>query len=227
MILFIIFIVSSNILYSQLSVNDMSVSTGDEFELLINIESDDSKNEITFDLRIENPTLVYPLGISDNGQLIRKNDSTYTIIILSINNTISIKFEALAGNDSVCIIELQNILINGESFPNTRFLVKNNSTNKSVIYFRKPYLYDVYPNPIYKSETSELNFSYSVDKDMEIIVWLVNIKGELVWKKSLGLVNKGVHQDRIAIDTKIPTSNYWLVLNTGLGNVYKKIVMLK
>jgi len=227
--------------YSQLSAEDANVIVGNEFEINFfenNIDSTNDIIELSFDIKLSNPTVAYLLEIAEKENtlikpsLIRENDSLYKVSLKinntstqKLNNIFSIKAFALAGNDTITYLNFSNIIINGKVSDDFEIKIISKSIEGAIIYLRKPTIRAVYPNPV--NSNSSIYCTFSIDEELDIEFVLYDLSGRAFKSLSLDKVQKGTSIIEFPLDYQYSMGTYYLMMKTIENNDTRKIIIIK
>jgi hypothetical protein len=133
--------------------------------------------------------------------------------------------EALAGYDSVCVVELNYLLADGRPVPSTKGLVITTSIGTPIPYVRHATLEPGYPSPAQRGD--HVTFAYRIDKPTEITFHVYDVTGAEVTAKYLGIVPPGIHIETVEVTFAMPSTLYVVRLETGIGEAYQPFFVVK
>jgi hypothetical protein len=224
---------------AQLVVGDARGLVGQEVRVPLRyIGPRDSLDSISVSgsLHLSNATVFFPERFTDttgttlaNWRLQRLSDSTYnfsfTVAIVPPTNgspgdTIAyLAGEALAGFDSVCIVTLSDLSINGDSAIDASGRIVTTSIGTPLPYVRFATLERNYPNPIRSGEKT--TWAYRIDKPSQVIFRFYNLIGEERITADLGDQPAGIHTFSLTPTIETATGMYIVRMETSTGDAFQ------
>ena len=219
-------------LFSQLSfTQDTIISNNSEtISLGFEIQNIDNKDEIVFDILVENPTVFYITQVESNLSISSsivtpKGDGLFSIRLIAESDLSEFRLEGklLSGSDSVSTIYLQNVMIGTYEIPTYTALIKNKFFDNSGVYVRFFESRPATPNPLYYGGTITIDFYNDLATNIEYI--LCDIRG-YIYIREKEFFEKGKNQLNIDGD-KLKSGVYYLYFFSEIGNSSEQIVVIK
>lgn len=220
--------------YVQITFSQSYVlEVGKQYELPILKPTVIGVNTISANIKISNPTVFFPDGLSvragstfTNQALTRLTDSTYTIQATFEVNDLSdtamfLWGTALAGNDSTTVLSLENFTVNGNIEPNYVMNILSTSVGTRRPYVRFSVFDPGFPNPIRSQET--ITFAYKIDLQSDVRFYAVTLTGEQTLIGEYSNVPLGVHTFRFTPGPLWASGNYWIMFETITGTRYQPL----
>lgn len=221
--------VSVQITYSQSYV----LEVGKQYELPILKPTFIGVNTISASVKISNPTVFFPDGLSlrsgslfTNQSLTRLTDSTYTLQATFEVNDISdtamfLWGTALAGNDSTTLLTFENFSVNGTNEPNYVINLLTTSVGTPRPYVRFSVFDPGFPNPINSQQT--VTYAYKIDLQSDVRFYAVTLTGEQTLIGEYANVPLGVHRFQFTPGPLWASGNYWIMMETISGTRYQPL----
>jgi hypothetical protein len=241
LILFIIAIVCGGTLpaTAQFAVDDARGLVGKEVRVPLRYSDPrDSLDSISVSgrLHLGNATVFFPERFTDttgttlaNWELKRLSDSTYDIRFTvavtppasgSSGDTIAfLAGEALAGFDSICVVTLSDLSINGDTAADASGRIVTVSIGTPLPYVRFATLERNYPNPIRSGEKT--TWAYRIDKPSKIVFRFYNLIGEQRITADLGDQPAGIHTFSLTPTIETATGMYIVRMETSTGDAFQ------
>lgn len=209
------------------------LEVGKQYELPIIKPTSIGVNTITANVKISNPTVFFPDGLSvrsrstfTNQALTRLTDSTYTIqATFEVNdNSDTAMFlwgTALAGNDSTTVLTFENFTVNGNIEPNYSINLLSTSVGTRRPYVRFSVFDPGFPNPISSQET--ITFAYQIDLPSDVRFYAVTLNGTQTLIGDFKNVPFGVHRFQFTPGPLWGSGNYWVMFETVTGTRYQPL----
>ncbi len=184
-------------------------------------------------LKISNPTVFFPEGLSPsplsvvtNEILQRITDSTYSIEAEYIfdresDTAFFLWGTALAGNDSTTTLTLENFEVNSVPTTNNVVNIRTSSIGTPRPYVRFSVFDPGFPNPITTQQT--INYAYKIDLQSDVRFYAVTITGEKTLIGDFTNVPLGVHTFQFTPGPLWATGNYWVMLETISGSRFQPL----
>lgn len=192
-------------------------------------------------MQLSNPTVFYPerfiapAGDSVLGfTLMAVKDSIYNVSITlrrdpantaAGDTVVTLRGEALAGSDSVCIIALRSVLADGAPIAESRGVVITRSIGPPLPYVRFAILEQNYPNPVPRG--SSTTWAYRIDKRSDVRFHFFNLLGQELFVALLGDQPIGPHVYVYTPPLDMPSGVYLVRLVTNSGSADKVMHMLR
>ncbi len=192
-------------------------------------------------MRLSNPTVFYPERfIAPTGDTIvaatltALQDSVYRIDLRIVRNpantaagdtVITLEGEALAGSDSVCIVMLENTMLNDAPFGPSRGVVITRSIGPPLPYVRFAILEQNYPNPVPHGNST--TFAFRIDKPSDIRFEFYDLLGKSLTVEYLGVLGLGPHTYVYTPPPTLPTGVYLVRLVTNSGTADKAMHVIR
>ena len=187
--------------------------------------------------KLSNSTVFYPEGFSVttvtdsllSQSLQRTNDSmySYNVVLLSkstdTTHYLHLTGEALAGSDSVCIIQFDSTICNTQAIPKFSGTILSTSIGTPFPYVRFASLEVGYPNPSPKFKT--ITWAYRTDKESDITFTIFDLLGRRIKEERIIKQTLGVHLYSIIPDLEFPTGVYTIRMTTNSGNALQRFVI--
>lgn len=211
--------------------NDTIVGNNSEsISIDFGVELTSSSTNISFDILIANPTVIYLTKVNDDLNIISseitpKGDGLFTIFISTKNtlSSFSIECKWLSGNDSTSQIFVQEIKIGEEEFVKDSAIIMNRFFDKSGFYVRFLESRPPYPNPLNPNETVNIELYNDIATDIRFIVY--DVRG-YVYLDEVNNYDKGKNSYQFATKD-YPAGTYYISIITNIGNTYEKIMVYK
>lgn len=187
---------------------------------------------------LSNPTVFYPevfYGVDDepipDSRLERINDSSYIIETFPEYDTVSGKYvfsifgEALAGNDSVCVLRFTNVKVEDQQQNDFTAVLITESSGPHYPYVRFIELEQNYPNPVRAGELT--TFPLLIDKTSDIKYIIFDLNGQVVKKDILEALESGIHQIIYRIPPTMSVGTYWIIIESSSGRANKRFQIWK
>lgn len=187
-------------------------------------------------LRLQNPSVWYPeslqtpTGFQTLGQtLVRENDSTWNLqysarLTGSTQDTLlSIRGKTLAGYDSLCIITLEKLLLQGKPLKPVQGLIVSRTLAVPRLFIRFADLLPSVPHPSIRTET--LRWTYRIDQTSEITFRIYDLTGKQVAVYQEGIKTPGTHYFSLNPGKWIEqftATVYWIRLQTNTGEAIQR-----
>jgi|GEM_PF-3522763 len=242
MVVIVFILLNMNSLFGGFKVEDVRTNIGDEFEIGFKFENnlDTFIRDIKFVIHLSNPTVVYLNEIIEEGygieskEIIRINDSSYTVRLIFSDmmggynegsNLFSIRGTALAGNDSLCYLDFNNIEYLGVVSEDLQCKVISKTNDEYVQYIRNPKIRDLYPLPA--SSNDYLNCSFTIDFDADVEFKIFDTSGRFVKKHVLKGIKKGTHTISFFMEKELAMGTYFIALKTNKIYDQRKFIIIK
>ncbi|MDB5033498.1 MAG: hypothetical protein JWQ98_739 [Chlorobi bacterium] len=187
-------------------------------------------------LRLSNPTVFFPdsliaarAGAITGYSLTARKDSIYDFSIsllrdTAMADTIYLAGEALAGSDSVCVILLNDITLDGAPRESASGAVLTRSVGPPLPYVRFAILDQNYPNPA--RQGSPTTWAYRIDRLSDVRFYFYTVTGAELFVADLGTQPIGPHTFIYTPGIDVPCGVYLvrLVTNSGFADKVMHIV---
>ncbi|MFA5512936.1 MAG: hypothetical protein WC313_10845 [Candidatus Kapaibacterium sp.] len=221
---------NSPILFSE----QLEAKVGEIIELKVLLPVyDDDADFLSGMISVQNTSLIYPfeIRIGEHGisnftiQKIDESNYSFNILLNDLieSDTLLVKCEVLAGNDSTCLVILSNIRIDDMDVNGTEYNIKIKSQFGELPYFRYPEIISVYPVPV--SIGNELFVEYFHDFTGSVEIYLIDILGRYEFVKLIDVDVKGTQKTKIPINTLLPVGVYGIEIRTKFGKSSKLFIL--
>lgn len=196
---------------------------------------------LTATMQLSNPTVFYPerftapSGDSVIGSTMRQvKDSIYEVSFTiqrsggarsGGDTLIYLDGEALAGSDSICIIDFTRISVDGNELHSASGIVITRSIGPPLPYVRFAILEQNYPNPVPRGGST--TWAYRIDKRSDVRFHFYNVLGEELMVVQLGDQDIGPHTYLFTPQLDMPTGAYLVRLVTNSGSADKLMMVLR
>ena len=234
-LLFLLALVLPASAYAQLAIDPGFGLVGQEARIVIRLNgfAGGSTSTFTGQLKLGNATVFFPerflapRGDSVVGFSLRAiTDSLYDFSFTlrnadsprpSADTLALLTGEALAGSDSVCTLELRDVLLNGSPVGSAASRITTVSIGPPLPYIRFATLEQNYPNQIRRGQAT--TWGYRIDKPSDVRFIIYTLLGQELDIIQLGLKGIGPHVFTYTPGPTTPSGVYWarLVTNTGIA----------
>lgn len=209
------------------------LEVGKQYELPIQLPVTAGTYSYTATVKLSNPTVFFPDGLSQtatstisNHSLTRITDSTYTLIAtVTANEASDTAFflwgTALAGNDSTTTIQLRDFQVNTIPVSDYIFQLLTTSVGTRRPYVRFSVFDPGFPNPITSQET--ISFAYQIDIPSDVRFYAVTLNGTQTLIGDFKNVPFGVHTFQFTPGPLWASGNYWVMFETITGTRYQPL----
>lgn len=192
--------------------------------------------------QLSNPTVFFPerfavaAGDTATAQRLTKlTDSTFTFAITIRTGSatpraegdtiVRLAGEALAGNDSVCVVSFSSLRLNGGEVGAAIGIITTTSIGTPRPYVRFATLEQNYPNPVLRFTPT--TWAYRIDKDSPVKLILYTDLGEEYTILDQGFVPAGIHLITFTPGYDVSVGVYWARLVTNSGEAHKPMHVLR
>ncbi len=189
------------------------------------------------DLYLSNPTVFYPQAIlidsvSDRTRgvqatLRRENDSVYHIRIVLPSHDSSLSFsllgEALAGNDSLCVLSMRNTAFASTTIAETQARVLTTSYGVPLPYIRFATLNEAYPDPC--EGCAVIRWRFRVDKATDLTFNFYDLQGRLL-RTLHRSAEAGPGTIELSTDFTFDAGMYQLQMISNSGQAWQKFIIV-
>jgi hypothetical protein len=204
--IFILLILASNLLNSQIRIDSAFGKIGQSTEMGITISPELLEQNINIEgkFTLSNPTVFFPDSVTTlatglNCSLTRLNEFDYEFAVsgalsgdLSDSLSIFIVGELLAGYDSICVLNFEYIKVGSTTLSDLSGIVVSESIGTPLPYVRRSVLSMNYPNPILAGESTE--WTYKIDLPSQVRFIIYDLTGKVYKDIDLGIVPAGSHR---------------------------------
>jgi len=127
--------------------------------------------------------------------------------------------EALAGSDSLCTLDLREVIVNGSPVGSASSRIVTTSIGPPLPYVRFATLEQNYPNPIRRGQST--TWGYRIDKPSDVRFVIYTSLGQELDVIHLGLQGVGPHIFTYLPGITTPSGVYWARLVTSTGSAEK------
>lgn len=192
--------------------------------------------------QLSNPTVFFPerfvVAAGDTvltSRLTKLTDSTFTFALtirvgritprMARDTIFWLAGEALAGNDSVCVLTFSDLRLNGGEVGAATGTITTTSIGTPRPYVRFATLEQNYPNPVLRFNPT--TWAYRIDKDSPVQLILYTNLGEEYIILDQGFVKAGIHLITFTPGYDVSVGVYWARLVTNSGEAYKPMHVLR
>lgn len=229
-----LFVVGEN-LFAQVALDTARGDIGERVRVPFILSAPVGHLVLRGHLQLSNPTVFYPEGFLVAGahtaltsRILRLTDSTFTFELEMSGSPAGVvcylSGEALAGSDSVCMVQLSAMEANGEAWPDTAGLIIVNSIGTPLPYARFARLEQNYPNPAICGLPT--TWAYRIDKQSSVRLVLYDIGGRTLEDFDLGERDKGIHIFSFTPPVGTATGVYWARLITNSGEFIQPFIVV-
>lgn len=230
---------------AQIVAGDAHGFVGQEVQLPLRLQSGvDTGATLTIEgaFQLSNPTVFFPerfaIPAGDTTlatRLTKLTDSTFTFALTIRTGTATPRIagdtifwlagEALAGNDSVCVVTFSTLRLNGGELGAATGTLTTTSIGTPRPYVRFATLEQNYPNPVLRFTPT--TWAYRIDKDSPVKLTLYTDTGEEYITLDQGFVKAGIHLITFTPGYDVSVGVYWARLVTNSGEAYKPMHVLR
>ena len=192
--------------------------------------------------QLSNPTVFFPerfvVAAGDSliaPRLTKLTDSTFTFALTVRTSSATpraegdtlfrLAGEALAGNDSVCVVSFGNLRLNGGEVGAAIGTIITTSIGTPRPYVRFATLEQNYPNPVLRFTPT--TWADRIDKDSPVKLILYTDLGEEYTILDQGFVPAGIHLITFTPGYDVSVGVYWARLVSNSGEAYKPMHVLR
>ncbi len=229
--IFILLILASNLLNSQIRIDSAFAKIGQSAEMAITISPELLEQNINIkgQFTLSNPTVFFPDSVTCpvsglNCSLTRLNEFDYEFAVsgalsgdLTDSLNIFIVGELLAGYDSICVLNFEYIKVGSNTLSNLSGIVVSESIGTPLPYVRRSVLGMNYPNPIIAGESTE--WAYKIDLASEVRFIIYDLNGKVYQDIDLGIVPAGSHKFELQTNPTFAAGAYLIhFISTSASN---------